>query len=612
VGGGYLLGAITNAAVFLRDDDQTNYPSLFSDFFETDTSASWTKRVGALNAVDDSYAVFNYDYKSINPETGGDNILPSPFSTNFPPRGLKVSFNKVFNPSGGATGDGVDAAGGVNFYANGQNFGGNYAVRFSLFMSVAASATTEHALFGINHSGTKTNWVSQTADPQGQSRGGDGIFFGVVNDASTGTGPNYAVYVSTNQAAPPSTNQQRAATTLTRIFPNPPYSPAAGVAGSPGNSAFVGSAENFSWVDVEITQIGRVISLRMNNEPIFSYTNSTAFTNGTIMLGYNDQFGSSGTPEGFAVYDDVRVLRLPPSVSILATDSVAAEPGGVVNNGQIQIFLSQASPVDLTVPITVSGTAVNGTDYVSVPTSVTIPAGATFTNIAIVPLTDALAESAETVILTVGAGADYLRSAPLSATNTITDSTYVSITATDASAAEPGTNFNTGQIQIALTPVSPTSLTISYTAGGTAINGIDYATIPTSITVPAGIATTNITIGPLSDNLVEVAETVILTLQAGANYGLGSASAATNTIADTTPVRPNVSSFAFGTSSNRFLLSGGIGDNTNQFVLESSPVVNGPYNADTTALVEFLSNGFFRITTTNLPVNTNIFYRIKR
>ena len=54
------------------------------------------------------------------------------------------------------------------------------------------------------------------------------------------------------------------------------------------------------------------------------------------------------------------------------------------------------------------------------------------------------------------------------------------------------------------------ALVIPYTIGGTAINGIDYTTIPGSVTIPAGQSSISIVLNALSDGLVEGSETIQL------------------------------------------------------------------------------------------------------
>lgn len=54
--------------------------------------------------------------------------------------------------------------------------------------------------------------------------------------------------------------------------------------------------------------------------------------------------------------------------------------------------------------------------------------------------------------------------------------------------------------------------TVNYTIGGTAVNGTDYQTLGTSITIPAGDTTALLHIYPIADGLVEGNETVVIYL----------------------------------------------------------------------------------------------------
>ncbi|MCX7768436.1 MAG: choice-of-anchor L domain-containing protein [Flavobacteriales bacterium] len=91
------------------------------------------------------------------------------------------------------------------------------------------------------------------------------------------------------------------------------------------------------------------------------------------------------------------------------------------------------------------------------------------------------------------------------------------------------------------------NITISFTVGGTAINGVDYQAIPNSITIPAGQTSANLYINALPDGITEGLETVTITLQ---NSVCGSG-AYTLQIGDTEPltvsVPPNISLCAGGT-----------------------------------------------------------------
>jgi hypothetical protein len=106
----------------------------------------------------------------------------------------------------------------------------------------------------------------------------------------------------------------------------------------------------------------------------------------------------------------------------------------------------------------------------------------------------------------------------------------VSITATDATAAEPGTDPAT--FTVSRTGDTSLALTVSYTVAGTATPGSDYTALAGSVTIPIGAASATIQVSPLDDALAESGETVAVTLASSAAYTRGTLSTATVTIAD--------------------------------------------------------------------------------
>lgn len=106
----------------------------------------------------------------------------------------------------------------------------------------------------------------------------------------------------------------------------------------------------------------------------------------------------------------------------------------------------------------------------------------------------------------------------------------ISVTASDSVSAEPGTD--TGTFVVHRTGDPAQALTVNYTLSGTAINGTDYATLPTSVIIPAGASEQTITLTPLNDALVEGPETVILNLSGNSAYVLGTPASATISIGD--------------------------------------------------------------------------------
>src|ERR1041385_445347 len=85
----------------------------------------------------------------------------------------------------------------------------------------------------------------------------------------------------------------------------------------------------------------------------------------------------------------------------------------------------------------------------------------------------------------------------------------VTIRATDAVASE---SADTGTFTLFRDGPTNNAITVFYFIGGTASNGVDYATIPPTTTIPAGARTADITIKPIDDNVVEGTELVNLRL----------------------------------------------------------------------------------------------------
>ena len=234
------------------------------------------------------------------------------------------------------------------------------------------------------------------------------------------------------------------------------------------------------------------------------------------------------------------------SVSITATDASAAEASS--NPGQFTVDLGVVNHTGsaVTVNYTVTGTATNGsTDYTSLSGSVSIADGQQTATIAVAGIIDdALVEGNETVIVTLDSTSDSLFTidgSNNSDTVTITDNdsalNSVSISATDASAAETGTDPGQFTVDLGVVNHTGSAVTVNYTVTGTATNGgTDYTSLSGSVSIADGQQTATIAVaGIIDDALVEGNETVIVTLDA-TNNGLftidGSNNSDTVTITD--------------------------------------------------------------------------------
>jgi uncharacterized repeat protein (TIGR02543 family) len=232
-----------------------------------------------------------------------------------------------------------------------------------------------------------------------------------------------------------------------------------------------------------------------------------------------------------------------PTVSVVSSISSTVE-GGVVP--VLTFSRTGATGVGpLTLLYATSSTAVNGGDYQVLSGSIAIPQNQASISLPITVLQDNVSEVPETLTLTISANTAYtVAGAPANAvTITIVDdneATAVNISATDNTAAEPAKAEGVGTFTITRSGGTSATVTVNYAASGTAVQGSDFASLSGSVTIPSGQTSATVTITPLDDAEVEPDETVILTLQAGSGYTVGTTSAATGYIYDDEPTQVRV------------------------------------------------------------------------
>ncbi|MGE3469749.1 MAG: Calx-beta domain-containing protein, partial [Vicinamibacterales bacterium] len=129
---------------------------------------------------------------------------------------------------------------------------------------------------------------------------------------------------------------------------------------------------------------------------------------------------STGYVIGASDSGAVTIADDPPVVEIVATDPSASETGpdpGAFTFTRRGGNLAQA----LSVSFARSGTATPGSDFVVIPSSITIPAGQASAVLTITPIDDAVVEGPETVVLTLNASATVVVGASGTATIAIAD-----------------------------------------------------------------------------------------------------------------------------------------------------------------------------------------------
>jgi hypothetical protein len=239
----------------------------------------------------------------------------------------------------------------------------------------------------------------------------------------------------------------------------------------------------------------------------------------------------NGLGQSSAVTDTITLAEVAlPVVTVTSLDAYASEPG--TNMGKFRFTRTGSTAAALAVRYSIHGTAANGTDYKTLSGSLVIAAGSPYRDVVVTPIDDALTEGNETVMVTLLPSTAYQTGTPGSAAVIIADNEpalpVVTVSAPDENAAELGNN--TGKFRFTRTGSTTAGLTVKTCISGTAVNGTDYKSLPTTVVIPAGSLTKDVVVTPLDDTVVEGNETVVLTLGSSAAYRIGPAGKATVTI----------------------------------------------------------------------------------
>ncbi|MFB2891857.1 Calx-beta domain-containing protein [Aerosakkonemataceae cyanobacterium BLCC-F50] len=287
------------------------------------------------------------------------------------------------------------------------------------------------------------------------------------------------------------------------------------------------------------------------------------------IVSISNTFKGNGAGEFLAIIKNVNVNSIdgtsfidstgkigPARPIIVATDPTAIEPittpnGVLQNNGEFTVFIPCPAEESLAITYTVTtgtGAATPDTDYDTLNGVVIIPKGSDRATISVIPKSDTVTETPETVTLTLNAnGPGFKSGLPQTATVTIFDAAggaptttkaAVSVTAPDPDASEAGSN--PGTFRFTRTGGDITQpLTITYTVGGTA-KADDFGATPGltgTVTIPANQPSIDIQINPVNDGVFEFAETLSVALSAGEQYQVAAPDEATITIQDSTQLQ---------------------------------------------------------------------------
>jgi hypothetical protein len=149
---------------------------------------------------------------------------------------------------------------------------------------------------------------------------------------------------------------------------------------------------------------------------------STGTYSGSADLGHNDT--TVANPFHFGL--QANVVAPQSTVTLAASDPEASETAP--NGGQFTLTRTGSTALPLTVNLSRSGAAIDGTDYSSIATSQTFAAGQSTLYLAVSPIDDTVIEDVETVTLSLAAGTGYVTGSPSSGTVSITNNDFTACT----------------------------------------------------------------------------------------------------------------------------------------------------------------------------------------
>jgi len=305
-------GSITSRVAILRVKT-TDFPTLFADNFDTNSSTNWNIFWGATNGIPDYTVDFAFDYGLtsyiFNDVTS--QIPPAPNSPDGSTRAVKLTVNGN---------DTTASTAAVNLYPKNFSASGNFSLKFDLWMQypgdaggLVSTGSTQYAQCGINHFGTTVNWVPPSPTSS------DGLWFAV--DGEGGVAADYRAYrgvpggtqvdLTGNLGASGLIATNSTAAVFQTLFPASRFE----TAGSPGKN----------WVEVELRQFNNNITWLMDGTIIAQRTNTSVFTSGNVMIGLMDPFSSiaNAARECFVLFDNVRVETLTPPIQF---ESIIQQP----------------------------------------------------------------------------------------------------------------------------------------------------------------------------------------------------------------------------------------------------------------------------------------------
>ncbi len=289
----------------------------------------------------------------------------------------------------------------------------------------------------------------------------------------------------------------------------------------------------------------------------------------TLLPGTNYSIGSPGQARVTIQDDDENAV---PAVGFTFATSARFEN----EEPEISVSLSATSSAPITVSYRVLGGTASTDDYTQGEGSLTFDSGDLAKALPLEIVNDTDVEPNETIRIVlydpVGATHDGIRIHTFTILDD--DASSVSVSAT-ANASEAGTV--PGNFRLTRTGGTTSNLLVNFQVTGTASTPSDFAPLGTTVTFPAGVSTVNLPVTPVNDGVVELDETVVLTLISAPGAKIAPSANASLTISDDDP---NALPIVSITSTNRpHAVEGG---GNGEFVFTRTGSTTGALSVDLT------------------------------
>lgn len=243
----------------------------------------------------------------------------------------------------------------------------------------------------------------------------------------------------------------------------------------------------------------------------------------------------SGTAVPYQIGNDDRAeidlfdndsLPPPALVSVVELTSGSEGDGGSPVAGAFRVTRDGDASAAITVAYQIQGTATAGADYATLPGTVVIPAGGRVADIIVTPVDDADLEGDETVTMvllpstcagTYPPAADcYAFGSAVTADLTLRDNeippvrAVVDVAVLNHAAEDEVGGPATGAFRISRSQNLEVALSVAYSVGGAATPSVDYLPLSGQVNIPAGVASVDVIVTPIDDEILEVGESVVL------------------------------------------------------------------------------------------------------